>query len=362
MKLRCSSLPHLFACPASAHGSLSVTGSDTAAAGGSAAHAAMTQVVLGLDPDLDFIALRFNVDRDELGRLVWYGRKAWKELAPSFPDPETEVEVKATMAGCELLGHLDLRSRVVRQVRILDWKSGRVDRDYYHQLAGYAACEMDGTDVDEVVFSVVWLRDQEVETYRFTREMMRGWVGDLRAIVARASDFRTGTHCAYCPRSHECPAVVAVARRDIAMFAGPDAEAMLSTATPAQLVAIRRRARMLAPFAESVDGLLRKIVGQTGPLDTGDGAELRLVEEPGPRRVDTLTAFPILQAHFNDEELASCLTVGLGDAEKIIGDRAPHGQKGRAKKAFGEELAAAGAITQGTVSKLKEVRKPREIT
>jgi Protein of unknown function (DUF2800) len=361
-RIRCSSLPLRFACPASGHGAMSVTETHEAASAGSAAHAAMAAHVTGFDADLDSLALRFGVDRDEIGRLSFFGRKAWAELKVSFPDPEPEVEVRAFVGDVELVGHLDIRSRVGKEVRVLDWKSGRVDHDYFNQLAGYAYCEMAVDDsVDSVVFTVVWLRDQDVVTHRFTRSMMAEWERELLALADSPTDFRVGHQCETCPRSHECPALLSAARRDVSIFAGPDAESMLSAATPGQLVAIRRRAKLVAKFAESVDDVIRKVVDQLGPLDSGDGAELKLVTEAGPRQVDTLAAWPVLEARLSPEELASCVTVRLTRVQDAVAEKAPDRGKGKARKEVAEALEAAGAITPTTVRKLKEVRKPKEI-
>lgn len=360
--VRCSSLPLRFACPASGHGEMSVTETHEAASAGSAVHAALAQIVMGFEPDLDFLALRFGVDRDELGRLTFYGRRVWGELSASFPNPEPEVEVRSNVLGVNLVGHLDVRARVVRQVRILDWKGGRVDHDYFNQLAGYSFCEMaSDVTVEEVVFTVVWLRDCEVVTHRFTRAAMMAWGTELADLAKRASDFRVGPHCEFCPRSHDCPALMAAARRDVAIFAAPDAETLLSTATPRELVAIRRRAKLVAKFAESVDAVVRKVVEQVGPLDSGDGAELKLVEEPGPRQIDTFKAWPVLQDRLDDKEIAACTKVVLTMAENAVAEKAPPRGKGKAKKELGDALIAAGAVTQGQITKLKEVRKPKEM-
>ncbi|MEP6653626.1 MAG: DUF2800 domain-containing protein [Myxococcales bacterium] len=361
--IRCSSLPALFACPASAHGDRSVTASHEAASAGTAAHEAMRAVVIGMEPDLDDLARKHAVDRDELGRLVWYGRKCWAELSSSFPDPETEVTVHAVGEGYKLSGHVDLVSYAPGRIHGLDWKTGRLDSDYFHQVAGYARClfGMSDDSVKEVVITVVWVRAQEVETYRFDVASLTTWVADLVATLDRPNDFRTGRQCEYCPRSVDCSALMAVVRRDVEMFSAEEPGALLDGATPDQLIAVLRRAKVVAKFADGAEKLVRERIRQAGPLVGSDGTTLALVTEPGPRVVDTQKAWPILQARLTDEELAGCTKISITKACDAVAEKAVARGKGAAKKELSEALDAAGAITQGVVEKLRELRKPREI-
>lgn len=363
---RCSSLPLLMACPASAHGEMSVTETFEASADGSACHEVMALVVQGVTPDLDDIALRWGCDRDELGRLVWFGRKCWTELAPSFPDPETEVEVQAIFpGGGRLTGHIDLMSWPEDgKIHALDWKSGRKAADYYDQVAGYARClfGMASDALKEVVITIVWLRDQAVETFSFTRESLRDWWERLCAVREAVNDFRTGPHCSFCPRTHDCPALLALVKRDVAMFTAANAEEALAAATPAQLVDIRRRAKLVSKFAEHVDDFVRSLVEQRGPIEAADGAILALVPENGKRVVDTAKAWPVLSERFDYDEMTRIASVSLTKVQEAAAEKAPDRGKGKAKKEIVDALTAAGAIQQGTVLKLKEVRKPREIT
>ncbi len=110
--IRCSSLPLLFACAPALEGDLRVDERNEAADLGSATHEAMEAIVSGMRPDLDAIAKRWSCNRDELGRLAYFGAKAWEQLSASFPDPATEVTVSASLGDLELTGHIDLLSLV----------------------------------------------------------------------------------------------------------------------------------------------------------------------------------------------------------------------------------------------------------
>jgi len=315
--LRCSGLPLLFACPQSANDSLRVGTVNEAANVGSACHEAMTSIVFGYDPGLDGISDRWTVDRDELGRLAWYGRKAWAELAPGFAAPESEVSVALAGDGFDLTGHIDLQGGDDgRSVAILDWKTGRLDGDYYHQLAGYAACKILGEGYEEVRASVIWLRDQDVETYVFTRRDIEAWILRLVSVLSqRTGEYRLGGQCGYCPRSHSCPAVKAAARASIAVFQGSDLAAEAVGATldglaPAQRVALYRQAKLLERLtAGALSAIRLNVIQSGGVLDGGDGTELRIVEENGRREIDTLKAWPVLIRLLGDDQAADVISI-----------------------------------------------------
>ncbi len=359
---RASSMPLLFECSASAWGKMNVRYRQEGgpSAEGSAVHRAMESIVKGLEPDLDAIAEEFAIDRDELGRLTWYGRKAWATLRASFPEPEPEAAMTAKDGDIVITGTTDLRSRMGRVTHMLDWKSGYVDRDYYHQFAAYAAGEFtENPECEEVVFSGVWLRAQDIETYTFTREDIAGWWNLLRYKLARPNEFRPGPDCPFCPRSVDCPALIAQVRRDVQMFVSEDIGALFESATPDQLIAIRRRARLVAEFADSATELIRSRIQQAGPIVGTDGTKLDLVPENGRREIDAALAWPVLQANLSDEEMATVVNVSAAKAEKVLGEKAAHGYKGKAIAKFKDELKAAGAVKQDKVFKLKEIRPPR---
>lgn len=367
--IRCSSLPALFKCGHSQDDSdLLIEAYVGAADLGTATHDAMTSVVAGLSVDLDLLALRWGVDRDELGPLVFRGRKVWDELRAAFPRPETEVDVAAWEEGWpfKLEGHIDLLSIIDRYGRFIDWKTGRKEEtDYYAQIAGYATALIYGHGLDEVTGTVAWLRSETAETYRFTRRDASDFLGRIEAQLRPTARYSHGEHCGFCPRSHNCQALVEIGRRDAAIFREMAehgeltlASKLMSLGDP-EVVSLRRRAKTLATFAESMDAGVRRVVAARGPLDSGDDYALSLVEENGKREIDTEKAWPILQQRLDDAELASCITVHASKVDSAIAKKAGHGNGTSAKRRIAAEFEEVGAVSQGTVMKLKEVRQPR---
>jgi len=363
--LRCSGLPLLFACRQAIEGDLHVSERNEAADLGNATHEAAEAMVAGLALDLDALAKRWSCNRDELGRLVWYARKAWEVLAPSFPDDEEHSRLAESAVGCTgdgftLTGHLDMH--IISsdgEARIVDWKSGRVDRDYYHQLAGYAACLLADPNINKVTASVVWLRDQEIESYTIDRKIIGQWIDRLKVQLSRKG-YTTGRHCEHCPRSHSCPAVLAKAREGIATFGG-DA-ATLAELPSSKVVELYRAAKLVAKAAESAVSSIRLHVILTGEQDSGDGMALKVVEENGGRDIDVNKAWDIVHGRLkSDDAMASVLNISATALDEAVAKAAGKGAGAAAKRDLAAELEAAGAVTKKTIVKLKEVRKTKEI-
>lgn len=367
-KVRCSVLPILMQCSRSLD-DVDLVISDTSAPAdmGSAVHEALSCVVEDVAFSPELLCARYSADAKEFGMMVSFGRKAWEELQSSFPLPETEVEVMFSdvKRGIALTGHIDVLSIIGNSARGIDWKSGRKEEtDYYSQLAGYASCLIMGHYVAEVTFTVVWLRSQTVETYTFRRQEVVEFMDRVQNHL-NVGAYTHGEHCGYCRRSHECEALIRMGRRDMAMFMAGDEASLaidLSALAPAQVVDLRRRAKMLEKFAASLDSMIRWRVSSSGPLPSGDGYALSLVEENGKREIDTEKAWPILQDRLTDVELAKCVTVSAADVDDCVAKKAGRGNGKKAREALATELKLAGALEQKKVLKLKEVRLPRELS
>jgi len=364
--IRCSSLPRAMVCAPSVLGDgINVKQRNEAGPEGSAGHEAMTAIVSGQEPDLDAIALKWGVKRAELGRLVWYGMKAWEQLAPSFAGGASEQQVVFAdhRFPFGLIGHVDLVTAPAAVVHGADWKFGRLDHDYYHQLAGYTACIMSVyPEVETVVFAVVWCRDGQIETYTFTRQVIEGWKAHLAdQVTKRHSEYVTGEHCAYCPRSHDCPAIRSAARRDAAVFLEDGAlekiQSSLGDLPAAELVNLFRRVKVIEALAKNARESIRNVVRVNGPQDAGDGTELAIVEQAGARVIDPGKAWETLSARLTQAELAQITEISASTVDEIVAKNAGRGNGAAAKRELAEALERANAVTQGRIEKMVTRRK-----
>lgn len=364
--IRCSALPAAFDCPGSlAPTEVAIDPVSEPANEGSAAHEAMRQIAetdaTNMDGiDLQAVAHRFGVDLEDLRPLVFNGLWIWKQIRESFRDARGEVDLRAKFNGFELTGHVDLLAIVGSQANVTDWKFGRVDRNYADQVFGYAVLVFaNHPEVETVCASVCWMREREIEPYTVTRERAAAWVERLRAeVVEWDGTFHPGPGCFHCRRSTDCPAVTAMARRDVAVIseiaALPDVD--LSMIPPAEIIRLHRRAKMVAKFCESLETAVRLRVEQAGGvLPDGAGSELRFVDV-AKREVDALKAWPILQQRLDDEEIAGCVKIRIGRIEDAVATKAGRGKGAAAKRDLTAALEAAEAITVSPTRQLRDMR------
>lgn len=250
----------------------------------------------------------------------------------------------------------------MKTARLVDFKTGRLDKDFYHQLAGYAACMLlSDPDLTSVTASVVWLRDQTIESYVIDRAVLDQWLARLRVQLSR-TQYVTGRHCEHCARSHSCPAIQAKAREGIAVLGGAPVD--LSAMTPPEVVKLYRIAKLVTKIAESAVSSIRLHVIQSGPQDSGEGTTLDVVEESGGRDIDVAKAWEAIQKRLPEADaMAAVLRVSATALDEAVAKAAGRGNGAAAKRELAAELAAAGAVTMKKIQKLTEKRTPpREIT
>jgi hypothetical protein len=324
---------------------------------GTAVHAGLASVVRGMAAEsaYELMLAEFpSCNRGEVTPLFWAGVKMWGEMQKWATDPSAEV---ALAAGC-LTGHADIVSDFGYTVSCGDWKSGRKDRDHKHQVFGYAWLLLQRTaDIQQVTVHLLWLREKEIESYTVDRARADVWYQELQdRVVNWDGKYREGPHCTFCPRRTSCPAVTALVRQDVAMFAdGKTFE--LSTCTGPELCGHFRKIKMLQRFLEAAERNARMEIGHRGEVDDGDGGLIHMVPTKGNREIAPLAAWPILSARLTDSEMAGVVEIGVGRLEDAIKAKAPRGKgAGMIREVFAD-LEAAGAVSREPGVKLVDERK-----
>jgi hypothetical protein len=364
MNLRCSALPLAFKCGGSlrpAEGEVLIDPIEEGGQLGSAVHEALAHLVgTGELPDVRPLALKYEVDSDEVGRLTFYGNLAWQQLRSAFPDPMTEQEVKIEIESDWILsGHIDVLSFSPEVAALVDWKSGYKQSDFYHQLMGYADLLFLVSGVQSVRCSIVWLREHMIETFTLIRPDSATWSLSLaREVLAWDGVYHPGEHCTLCRRFSSCPARIAMARAAIEEVGGPPLTDLLDVQEirvhmPAVATLYRTGKIALAKeVLDRINNLVRIYIKTVGPIPLDATTELALVEEPRDT-IDPLKAWPIISKYLTDVEFAPAVKIGKTALLDAISAKAPKGQKGKAKTQLMEELKAAWAVTQTPIYKLK---------
>jgi len=363
--IRASATPMAFLCPGSIRrGELLISEDSEAATMGTVGHIAFRALAEtgAIDwENLPRLAEDRGVDLEELRMLCAQATNLWKEVRNSFPSAVSEVSLMAQITdSLSLTGHLDLLSISGRVARVADWKTGRKDTDYAHQLRAYATLVFqDDPEIEEVTSTALWVRESEIENYTITRADARQWVSDLMdRVVQWDGVWHPGQHCRYCKRSHECASANAMVRRDVAALLDQDidrAAETLAAMTPQEIVALNQKVDIVRMYAGRLHEAIKTHVQYSGPV-VGNGVRLEVIEEKR-RELDAAKALPVLQqTGLTVDDIGSCTKISVSKVEKLVSQRAGRGLGAGAVRALTERLAAAGAVSQNIICKLQERR------
>ena len=398
IKIRCSQLGSLFACPPSVLLSgpdvIRVAGGQFAEAAllGSVCHEAAALCVKGEGYDLEEIAERTGLSEklaEQVPMLMSYVTKAWEELEQYFPEPQYEASVKGPIwevgdQEYQLTGTIDLCSPCGDDRAIfLDWKSGYLDDGFHQQMAGYAFLLwefMGRPDSINITGVVVFLRHRYHRVIKYTGDALRLWEHDLLHNVLTSDSYTPSSNCRFCGLYALCAARKAIVVSTIDDIMGtstekPDAEGWLERAKAAltQLTEHSKleegvgevvhdmlfRIRLLQQVIDNGKGLLRETIARVGPIPTGEGKALALnrVEK---RKLDPLKAMVVLRNHLSDTQIAGVSTVSLPKALKSHSDQFIGGKKKEAREELLARLEEAGAISVTIQHRLEETHLEEE--
>lgn len=354
MMRRASSVPRLFACPSSAlPAEYPIEGDADLARVGTAVHVGIHEYLDRGAPITEGvvheIASRFDVDADEVGRLMWAFRAAWKDLSQHFAHTSSEMRVESDLVG----GTIDFAHFDGMTAAIGDWKSGYMQKDYQYQLASYAyamRAQHGMPSSGYITTVVVWLRHRSYDTKRLDDAALDTFARRLRDKESRIGlEYNPGEHCGYCPRQAECPA-----RREYVRNAASLVPSASTEMTPETLGALYPKAKMLRRALDEYDTMLRSALTR-GPVPTPEG---RLQFHTVSREhIHAHRAWPVLQAcGFSDDGLAQCISMSKGAVMDVAGELAPPRQKGKFRAVVMDKLRDCGAVEEKIYKQIEEVK------
>lgn len=367
IRIRCSKLPIAFKCPGSVRMPAAVPIDETndPAYVGTAGHEGLTGLARAGQVDWDGVpalAKKHGVDEKELRVLLALGTQVWKRVRESFPNASAEVELTYDLGNVELSGHLDLLGTNGVTGYVGDWKLGRLDSSYAEQLRGYMALVLlKHPTLTDAKGYVLWVRDDEAESYAMDHAAKWEWLQRVEnEIVQWDGTYRPGSHCQYCPRSHECPAANALARRDMLALMDKDLPGHLEDAEtirdlvrkdPDRAVQLLEIARAAEKRAARVAAALKSLVLTDGDVE---GTEKRLtIQTSEVRGLEVLPTFGVLEElGFDNETLSQVVTLHISKIEEIVKERAGKGNGARALRELEAKLNEVGAIKTSTTKAL----------
>jgi len=187
--IRCSRLPLLMACNASALSPLPRSNEDSdAATQGRLCHEIIeAYAVTGVEPD-------YEAFDSETSRLVRNG----VEMISQIPHDTTwvaEMDVSDRISeDCRLTGHIDLAAMTKTGIVVADIKTGRKhDGDYRPQVRGYALCAQDPALSADCW--ILYLSDKSAENWQETPETLESFRADIVKHLEAPMDYVPGPHC-----------------------------------------------------------------------------------------------------------------------------------------------------------------------
>lgn len=370
--IRCSRLPLAWACaPSLEVPEVRINTADEPAELGNAAHRYLASHVLGRDLDIPTLAREHGADADELAMLCHQGRKAWQNLSRHFDTADTETLTEQTVAGFladgeATEGTADVLARSGRTAIVLDWKSGRVDRDHTHQVRGYAlgAVAHFGRDlIDEAIVIVVWLREGVWDIERLSVDQLDSWSSEFsRRLANGRGTFNPGGHCDHCGRAAECPgrrAMVRGAFADMSIEGAPvihwwtpQTRHLLGPDIGTAYSKIKLVQRACETFQETV----KADVIANGPLPIGGGRELAITTIK-KRELDATKARPVLAKWLTPEQIDVNTKISVSGCEDDAAALAGKGKGAGTRRDMAAALTEVGAVRINEVHQLREQKE-----
>ena len=364
--VRCSALPRIFACPASAKKpEVKIDTSGEIATTGTAAHEAYATMATGGVPDCDAIEAKYGLEAGDVHRLYYQGLNVWELFSGRVEVVAVEKQLATLIQpGIELTGSSD----VVGHMRgdpetgvIVDWKTGYREGDALRQLQGYAylAASTILPEAKRWKLVTVWTRLGTSDTVECDGEDIDEAACGLADLMTYGQEdpaySPSEQNCIYCPLSIDCPArraLLSGAANDMIAMTGDDSGGEI---TPARLGGLYQQSRMLKRALEAYEKALRDAVWNApGQAIECEGGTVALKES---QRCTIGWAPEILAKHIPQSAVDDLRpTVGKTELEKAVADHSARGQKAKAKIAVMEELREEGYVEEKTVRSL-EFRK-----
>lgn len=363
MKIRCSSLPRLLSCTASAASpDVDINESATIASLGSAAHeiyAAMVNEDFRQIPNTYKIADKWGVEETELTQLAYEGFNMWQNLKNLVDVKETEYEMKSALSGdLTLTGHADVIGSLTgapETVVIIDWKTGYKESSYIDQLKGYALLALiENPKATTAKLVVSWTRLGVYDVHDFTRDESVKFCAEVVKKLAPDCEkvyVPSESNCTYCPHKYECEAkrqMMQSAGRDIISIAGDGRQNAISMVDLARLYP---KSRMLKKALDEYDRQVKEAIELNGGSIAFENGLLEMVES---ERSEITFNQDIISEYVTPEVLQEIRPSVISKTvlEKAVADCAPRGAKGTRKENCLAALREADCIKTSTIKRL----------
>lgn len=301
--VRCSSLPIFWECPSSQEPADKPYNPNLPAAQvGTAAHELLALVYDGPVKSyrIEQVAKKYQVDAFELAELAENGLTMWESLSDKFPNFEAEVALRSAIVG----GSTDGRSWDKWHCNLLDWKTGREEKDCRLQMLGYAYSHRENHGMpkdDKISAFVLWVRSGNIDVFEFTNEDLDDFARLYRErVTGIGSVYSPGRHCNFCQHALTCKPRTAFLSQCVEVITGDAGEKDLGMAYEAWL--------HIQDIGERLKGIVKDKALQGESIKLPSGAVAHIAEMRRDN-VDTRLAIETVLSELTIGELAKAITI-----------------------------------------------------
>ena len=401
--LRASSMDQLFACPPSvlmttveeAAPTPAIARDNRATVLGSAVHDMAADMIERGSYNFQAISSTYaltEAERNDAIILMDYVRQLWTEEMYKYFEAakvERRVRSKEIVAPNQpqrfrLSGTMDVVSPAgPNRAIFLDWKTGRIDDGYHHQMNAYAFClwsEMGKPDDFEITSVVAFLRQRYYRVVKHTPTKMGRWLDDLYRNVLGNMEYHPGPQCQWCNQFATCQArqalvggtVDALMRRELVDQAddphgdvaelreGFDLLKKLDKVTkhdPAvseAVATLHYRLKLVSQLVDDGKELLKTTAKRVGGIPLPN--DMSMIVRPMDRQtLDPERALPALREHLSDQQICKAMKLSLPELKRLKASGAGRGEKKGAINQLVDDLQAASAMKTNVTERLEIV-------
>lgn len=346
--VRCSALPRVFACPASADATGIIWQSNAAAETGNSVHEIAESIVRN---DLS------APPRETPEGLEFFARgivAVWSKLKELIRPILTETQMSVIVAGVELRGKADAIFETMDEpssIVVLDWKTFDGPNDYRHQLMGYAALVRRLYPHLPIKIVTAYAQSRSYIVEAIADEVIGEWEKELEGKLAEKEKYVVGFHCRYCPAAATCKT-----RKEALEQAATQLIAAPETALTSREMFVETydRMQLIRTFTDRYYATLKNTLMTEGPLTLPNGNTLSLEQEE--RESIRAESLPDL---LSQNEISKLMTAGALSVSKKeflaeMSKGAARGKTQAVREEVMDRLRAVGGTEKSVIQKIKE--------
>ena len=172
----------------------------------------------------------------------------------------------------KLSGHVDVDAYDGNNYIIIDWKTGRVKRNYFHQIAAYAylVWHAYGQRDRNIIVYILYTELNEVVRYEFSSVDLEYWEASVLDVLDQAK-YVVSKDCLTCSLSHGCTVAKTYKNNILGFVEGSFENDNIHEWSDESKVKFADGLKFMETTAKEARKILKDQVKEKGSLALGDG-------------------------------------------------------------------------------------------